>query len=493
MKAPVRCIFNPPGITLIYTTKTDEKLMAIVAFVLFLGLFTIVGVASNYKQRHDDIDYLMAGRQVSPILTALSAAATKYSGYMFIGLMGYVYTHGLSAIWLACGFLFGDLVAFFFVHAKVRQQAEKTNAMSFADLICRWHGGEYQKLRLLIGIISLLFLATYAAAQFNAGGKALQVLFGWHYNVGIIIGALLILSYCLTGGLRASIWTDAAQSLVMMLALLILLLCAVDAAGGMSLFFQKVGNVSDSYLDLGVERFGSVSATALFAFGWLFNGIGVTGQPHIMVRFMALDQPANMAKTGVIYFTWSTIFLALIMLVGLSTRVFITDVASFDAELALPTLAKMLLPAISVGIIMGGIFAAIMSTTDSQILSCSAVVSEDFKLGRGAKAKPWITLAVTLAALSISLFASASVFTLVILAWSVLASTMGPLVIVQALGKRPSEWMAILMMACGMTTALLWRHYGLSGQVYEALPGIIAPIALFMLMTLITDKAQYRQ
>lgn len=463
--------------------------MAIIAFVLFLGLFTVIGIASNSKQRGDDIDYLMAGRDVSPLLTALSAAATKYSGYMFIALMGYIYTYGLSAIWLACGFLFGDLLVFFIVHAKVRQQAEKTNAMSFADLISRWHGGEYKKLRLVIGIISLVFLATYAAAQFNAGGKALQVLFGWHFNVGIIIGALLILSYCLTGGLRASIWTDAAQSVVMMLALLILLYSAVDASGGVSMFIDKLQNVSPAYLDLGVERFGSLHATALFAIGWLFNGVGVTGQPHIMVRFMALDQPSNMTKTGIIYFSWSALFLATIVLVGLSTRVFITNVADFDAELALPTLATMLLPAVSVGIIMGGIFAAIMSTTDSQILSCSAVISEDFKLGQSNAAKPWITLFVTLVSLSISLFASASVFTLVILAWSALASTMGPLVIIQALGKRPSEWMALLMMAVGLATAMLWRHYGLNVQVYEALPGILVPLLLFVLVSKILPSA----
>lgn len=462
--------------------------MAIVSFVIFLFVFIVIGIASSRKQSQNDIDYLMAGRDVSPTLTALSAAATKYSGYMFVGLMGYIYTHGLSAIWLACGFLFGDLLAFYFVHAKVRQQAEKTNALSFADLISRWHHGNFTKLRAVIGVISLMFLATYAAAQFSAGGKALQVLFGWHFNVGIIIGALLILSYCLTGGLRASIWTDAAQSVVMMLALLVLLFTALDASGGWVLFIDKLEGVSPTYLDLGVERFGSLEATVLFAVGWLFNGLGVTGQPHIMVRFMALDNSNNMTKTGIIYFSWSTVFLTLILLVGLATRLFINDVANFDAELALPTLATTLLPAAAVGVIIGGIFAAIMSTTDSQILSCSAVISEDFKLGQSNNAKPWITLIVTLVSLLIALFASASVFTLVIVAWSALASTMGPLVIIQALGKRPTEIMALIIMLVGLSTAMLWRYYGLNLHVYEALPGILLPIFLFFILDKLSNK-----
>ncbi len=462
--------------------------MEILAFIVFLALFTFVGIMSARKQSANDIDYLMAGRDVSPLLTALSAAATKYSGYMFIALMGYIYTYGLSAIWLIFGFLFGDLVAFFFVHARVREQAEKSNALSFADLISRWHGGDYKKLRAVIGVISLIFLSTYAAAQFSAGGKALQVLFGWHFNVGIIIGALLILSYCLTGGLRASIWTDAVQSVVMMLALIILLVASVNAAGGVMSFGEKLNDISPAYLSLGVERFGSVGATALFAFGWLFNGLGVTGQPHVMVRFMALDQPANMSKTGIYYFSWSALFLALVLLVGLATRLFIDNTANFDAELALPMLAKNLLPAFSVGIIMGGIFAAVMSTTDSQILSCSAVISEDFKLGKGKHAKAWITLAVTIVSLCIALFASASVFTLVILAWSALACTIGPLVLVHALGKRPPQWLTLVMMATGLITILAWRGVGLNVHVYEALPGFIAALLVFWLGSLVSSR-----
>ncbi len=467
--------------------------MEIFAFIVFLAIFIVIGMLSSRRKianSDGDLNYLLAGQDVSPLLTALSAAATKYSGYMFIALMGYIYTYGLSAIWLIFGFLFGDLVAFYFVHAKVREQAQKCNALSFADLLSRWHGGNYRILRAVIGITSLIFLATYAAAQFNAGGKALHVLFGWHYNVGILIGAGLILSYCLTGGLRASIWTDAAQSIVMLLALLILLLFSINAAGSIGAFGDRLGAISPSYLSLGVERFGSLGATALFAFGWLFNGLGVAGQPHVMIRFMALDQPENITRTGVYYFTWSTLFLAMVLLVGLATRLYIDNSSNFDPELALPMLAKHLLPNIAVGVIIGGIFAAIMSTTDSQILSCSAVLSEDFKVAKGPHAKAWITLAVTLFALSISLFASASVFTLVILAWSALASTIGPLVIIHALGKRPPEWLALLMMAIGLTTILLWRQAGLNAQVYEAMPGILLPLFTYWLWSLRGQKHQ---
>lgn len=190
--------------------------MGVAGFIGFLLLFSLIGLASARRTTEDQADYLLAGRSVSPVLTALSAAATKYSGYIFIGLIGYIYTFGLSGIWLALGFFFGDLLAFFFVHARVRQATEATGAVTFAELIGRWHGGDYRLLRAVIGLITLIFLATYAAAQFNAGSKSLHVLFGWHLLSGTLIGAGVVLAYCLVGGLRASIWTDAGQSVLMM-------------------------------------------------------------------------------------------------------------------------------------------------------------------------------------------------------------------------------------------------------------------------------------
>lgn len=453
--------------------------MEVFGFGFFLLLFAAVGYLSSRRATDGERDYLLAERSVSPLLTALSAAATKYSGYMFIGLMGYIYLYGLSAVWLITGFLFGDLLAFGFVHQALRKAAEETDALSFASLLSRWNGGEYRVLRLAVGLLTLPFLATYAAAQLTAGGKAVQAVFEWPAFSGALIGAALILGYCLFGGLRASIWTDAAQSVVMMLAMLLLLSAAVADCGGLAEFVARLGAVSPEFLDLGVERFGSVRATALFAAGWLFNGIGVTGQPQVMVRFMALDRPENTRRTGLFYFGWSGIFLAACLGVGLASRLYIPDPTGFDAELALPTLAHALTPGLAVGVIVGGVFAASLSTTDSQVLSCAAVLSEDFRLGRGLRSKQAATFAVTATALAIAFYATANVFTLVIVAWSALAASLGPLVIVHALGGRPSEGTALAMMGTGLGVVFWWRSMGWNEQVYEGAPGILGPLILF--------------
>ncbi len=454
--------------------------MSVAGFILFLLLFVGIGLWSSRGQAKTRDAYLLADSSISPLLTALSAAATKYSGYMFIGLMGYIYIYGLSAVWLIAGFLFGDLLAFSAVPSAIRRATEKTGAVSFAQLISQWNGNHYRLVRLAIGVLTLVFLSTYAAAQLNAGGKALQALFDWPASAGAVIGAAMIMTYCLSGGLRASIWTDAAQSILMMLAMALLMFAAISQAGGWQPFTSQLAAVSDSYLDWGPQRFGSIGATVLFAAGWLFNGLGVTGQPQVMVRFMAMDSPGNAFRTGVYYFLWSSAFLSVSLIVGLAARLYISAETGFDAELALPTLAQNLLPGIAIGVVIGGIFAASLSTADSQVLSCSAVLSEDFKLlNNHVRSKQLTTLAVIVSALGIAVFSAANVFTLVIIAWAALSSSIGPLVIVQALGGRPSQATALIMMVCGLAVALLWRWYGLNQQVYEGAPGMLTGFLIY--------------
>jgi len=460
--------------------------MEILAFSAFLALFTITGFLSRRRHQLSNTEYLLANRDIPPIMIALSAAASKYSGYMFIGLMGYIYSHGLSAVWIICGLLFGDAVTFFFVHKKLRIQAEQTQAHSYAELISKWGGRDAKWVRLAIAVLSLIFLMTYAAAQFNAGGKALFAVFDWPTYVGTILGAVFIMTYCVSGGLRASIWTDTLQAVLMIVSLMILLGSSLQAIGGWNNYLTALNEVSPSFLDWGEVRFGSFSALFLFALGWMFNGIGVIGQPHIMVRFMALDRAEHMMRATGYYIAWSTAFLALALGVGLATRLFIDPQVGFDAELALPRLAQALLPAFAVGVILGGVFAAVMSTTDSQILSCSAVFSEDFKLGNTPKAKWLITGLVTLGSLIIALFASSSVFSLVILAWSALASTLGPTIILLALGCRPSQGQILVLMGLGLGSVLLWRHFGLSAYTYEGFPGLVVPLVGYAVMAGIT-------
>jgi SSS family solute:Na+ symporter/sodium/proline symporter len=220
---------------------------------------------------------------------------------------------------------------------------------------------------------------------------------------------------------------------------------------------------------------------ALFVLGWMFAGLSVVGQPHVMVRFMALDDERNMMRARVWYYGYFTLFYALATGVGMLSRLYLPDLASLDPELALPTMAVELLPPVLVGLILAGIFAATMSTADSLVLSCSAAITHDLTPQR--LEKPWLlktaTALTTLVALGLSLSESRSVFSLVILAWSTLASAFAPLLALYALGRRVTEPVAIGLMIIGVGVALVWRFgLGWHGDIYEGLPGILIPFAL---------------
>ena len=466
--------------------------MLIVSFNSFLLLFISIGILSVFKNRHTSVDYLLAGYNVQPLFVGLSAISTSNSGYMFIGMIGYTYLYGLSSIWLMIGWVVGDFIASSFVHKRLRIEAKQQKTLSFAGILSRWHGEDYRILRMIGGFITIAFLGTYIAAQFSAGSKALHVLFGWDYSVGAIIGAGMVLIYCFVGGIRASIWTDVVQSCVMIVAMGLLFFVAVSQIGDMHSFSVALNNVSPSYMhwfpsDLPIK---GVTGYTLFVVGWLFAGIGVIGQPHIMTRFIVVNNPENINRARLYYYSWYVVFSTLTIGVGLATRLLLPEVDLFDAELALPILAQQLLPEIWVGLVLAGLFAATMSTADSQILSCSAALTRDFTPDK--KPSYWMTklatLLVTIVALWIALSGSQSVFSLVIIAWAALASAFSPLVIVYVLGGKPSEKLAITMMCCGLGVMLLWRFLGLNDTIYEVAAGIVFGLLLYI-VTKIISKA----
>ena len=210
------------------------SLLIATSFIVFLSLFTLVGLSSLLQSRGTGRDYYLASNMVRPWLVGLSAVATNNSGYMFIGVIGYTYVTGLASIWLMFGWILGDFLASLFVHSRLREATTSSGEVSYAGVLSNWHGDKNSRLQRLIGLITFLFLIAYASAQLTAGSKALQVLFGWPPWLGAAAGSTMIAIYCYAGGIRASIWSDAAQSTVMIIAMGILLVTAVDTLGGMS-------------------------------------------------------------------------------------------------------------------------------------------------------------------------------------------------------------------------------------------------------------------
>lgn len=452
--------------------------MTMFVFLLCLAAFVAIGLASVRKAKASKKDYYLASSSVHPAFAGLSAVATNNSGYMFIGVIGFTYATGLAAIWLMIGWILGDFLASLFIHRRLREVTEVSGQVSFAAVVAKWSGQDFGLWRKIAAVIAVIFLGAYAAAQIAAGGKALQGVLGWTPQSGAIISAILILAYSAFGGIRASIWTDAAQSIVMVFAMSLLLFVAVAGRGGLDATHAEMAAIP-GFLNLFPDDllFPGFLGMALFVLGWMAAGLSVIGQPHVMVRFMALKEADDMAAARGWYYGYFTLFYLLATGVGMMSRLYLPDLAALDPELALPTMAVELLPPVLVGVILAGIFAATMSTADSLVLACSAAITSD--LAENRIQRPWImksvTAAVTLLALGFALSGSRSVFSLVILAWSTLACAFGPLMIIQALGRRVNQPVAIGLMLGGVGIALWWRMMGWEGQVYEGLPGILVP------------------
>lgn len=464
----------------------------LVSFIIFLSCFAIIGLSSAKFASKNKEDYYLAGRSVSAWLAGLSAVATNNSGYMFIGVIGYTYYAGLSAIWLMIGWIAGDLIASFYIHKKVQQQAKKTGAVSVMSLVSLWQGENFQLLRRLLAWTALLLMTAYAAAQFIAGSKALHVLLDWPIWMGAILVAVMVAAYCFAGGIRASIWTDAAQSFVMVAAMSILLFAAVQHIGGFNQVIAELRQV-DGFFDLTPDglMFDNQLGVIAFAVGWMFAGFSVVGQPHIMVRFIALDSKQNMRTMRMWYYLWFSIFYAMATCVGLLSRILLDNQASFDAELALPMMALELLPGWLVGLILAGIFAATLSTADSLVLSSSAAFSQDClaKPVTNTKVIKIITLSITLLTLLVAMFAKQSVFSLVVFAWATLGCALAPMLIGLILGWRISQLQALLVVIASVTTAMLWRQLDWHNQIYEGFAGILVGVAVFYLSALNSVKS----
>lgn len=455
--------------------------MIVASFLGFLILFLGVGLASAFRAKKSRTDYYLCGNEVSPWLAGLSAVATNNSGYMFIGVIGFTYATGLAAIWLMIGWILGDFLISGFIHRRLREATSRTNEASFASVLARWNGQEFAVWRRIAAIIMVVFLGAYAAAQISAGGKALQGVLDWNPKTGAVVVAAMILAYSAAGGIRASIWTDAVQSFVMLAAMSLLFFVGIEGRGGLDATIAQMAEIPDFLNWFPPDLvFPGALGMALFVIGWMFAGLSVIGQPHVMVRFMSLNTPSNMTRARAWYYAYFTMFYGLATGVGMLSRLYLPELGDLDPELALPSMARDLLPDVFVGMILAGIFAATMSTADSLVLSCSAAITHDLMPER--QEKTWklktATALVTALALAIAISETRSVFSLVILAWSTLASAFAPLLIIYAMRRRISEAGAIAALAAGIGVALAWRYFDLHNDVYEGMPGILSGLVI---------------
>ncbi|NET55845.1 MAG: sodium/proline symporter [Symploca sp. SIO2E6] len=462
----------------------DKQIWIAIAFIAFLLSFTIVGIYSATQKQNTTSDYLLASRKVNLWLTALSANATGQSGFLFIGIVGLTYKVGLASIWLPIAWTIGDYIAWWLVFKRLRLVSQETDSETVSSFLGQENQGLKNQGRLITiisALITIAFLGTYASAQLVAASKGLNAIFGWSYQVGVIIGAVIVVTYCFSGGIRASIWTDSVQAVLMIVSLWVLLIVSLTACGGFGELWVKLNAIDPTLTNW-------MPANLPWGFfpyflGWMVSGFGVVGQPHVLVRGMAIDSADNMALALNIKIVCGALNSVAAFGIGLTARVLLPDLMiSGDPELALPNLSIELLPAVWVGLMLAGLFSAAISTADSQVLSCSAALSQDLvsSAANSYRKAKISTLVVTAIVLSIALAANNSVFGLVIFSWSVLACGLGPLLVLRVWQKPVTVPVAITMMITGIVVSIIWNvGLNLSSAIYEVLPGMAAGFIVY--------------
>ena len=475
--------------------------VTVVTFVVVTIAVTMAGAASVIGRRETTEDYLLASRSIPPWLTALSTVATNNSGFMFIGMIAASYRVGIETVWMMLGWIIGDAIAWWRLYPRLRARSGAAGTITVTAILATGPEGPRRSLVVAASALTFIFLGVYAAAQLKAGSTALHALFDWHPATGVMIGAVIVILYSFAGGIRADIWTDAAQSAIMFVSIVLILTAGFLEVGGPGKLAATLQGLDPALLSVWPENmtFGPV----LFVAGFVFAGLGTLGQPHLMTRLIAMDHTSGIRRARVFYFLWFVPFWAACIAVGLYARAVLPDLSGLpgtDAvpdptELALPLVTMALLPDIFVGLALAGLFAATVSTADSQIILCSGVITQDMmpRWRENYLASKLATGAVLALALTVALMAPETVFDLVLIAWSGLAATLGPVLFLRLFRYPMPSGTGLAAMAAGLAAVILWHNSGHDDAVFKALPGILAAFAAYAAIRWVRTVRKRRQ
>lgn len=477
-------------------------------FVLMLG----IGLYA-YKKSTDDVSgYMLGGRKLHPAVGALSAGASDMSGWMLMGLPGAVYVSGLGAAWIAVGLVIGAYFNYLLVAPRLRVYTEVADdAITIPDYFEKRFSDDTRILRILSSVVIVIFFTLYTSSGVVAGGKLFEASFGLDYRLGLFLTAGVVIAYTLFGGFLAVSLTDFVQGVIMFVALIMVPIVAFMQLGGLGEIAQTTRAVADTpnYLSMIPDPLTSMSIIGIIsAMSW---GLGYFGQPHIIVRFMAIRTLREVATARLIGMTWMIVTVIGAVLTGIFGLAFVTQNGAMieqsgieftDSETIFILMSQILFHPLVGGFLLAAILAAIMSTISSQLLVSSSSLTEDFYktfLRRGASQKELVligrlsVLVVSLVAIFLAFDRSSSILDLVSNAWAGFGAAFGPLILFSLYRRNMSRSAAIAGMVTGAVVVLFWLYApisinggSLSAFIYEMIPGFLASTLAIVITDAIT-------
>ena len=481
-----------------------ELAFKLVALAVYFGAMIGIGLYAFRKTKGGE-DYMLGGRQLHPFVAALSAGASDMSGWLLMGLPGALYMSGMVEAWIAIGLTVGAGLNWIFVAPRLRQYTQIAgNSITVPSYFGNRLHDRTNILRIAAGLIILVFFTFYVSSGMVAGGVFFQSMFGGPYLTGLLLVGGVTILYTLFGGFLGASYTDVVQGLIMLVSLIIVPITAMFVVGGPTAMFASVREVDPSFGSLvsGGTWVGILSAVA-----W---GLGYFGQPHIIVRFMALRSSRDAKYGTVVGMTWmilcvvGAVFTAMAGLAYFQQNQDVQITDATNGESVFLDLAQILFHPLIAGVLLAAVLAAIMSTISSQLIVTTSALVEDIVGGVGVKlgdvAKLWGgrigVLVVSLVAVLLALDPESSVLALVAFAWAGFGAAFGPIVLLSLFWRRLTMAGAAVGMVAGAVVAFVWGQFmpdvtwGWFGteHLYEIIPGFAVCLVLAVVVSLITPQ-----
>ena len=461
----------------------------LVTFVAYLILILFLGIKA-YRRTHSLDDYILGGRKLGAVVTALSVGASDMSGWLLLGLPGAIYLSGLSEIWIGIGLVLGAYCNWLFVSKRLRIYSQHANnSLTLPDYFENRFNDTTRVLRLVSAFVILLFFTFYTASGLVGGAILFENSFGLQYSTALISGGLIIVGYTFIGGFLAVAWTDAAQAVLMFFALLVAPTVVILNSGGTDVVWQQMQAVNPQSTEL-FSNMTLIGFLSLIAWG-----LGYFGQPHILARFMAVENPQKLVTARRIAMVWMVLVLFGSVATGLAGIAYFADSPLENPETVFIALSQQLFNPWIAGIITAAILSAIMSTVDSQLLVSSSVISEDFyrvfvrpqasekellMVSRGA------VIAIALLAMVIASDRESRVLDLVSYAWAGFGAAFGPVIVFSLFWRKMTAASAIAGMIVGAVTVVVWSNLkGGLFDLYEIVPGFALASLVIVIITLL--------
>ncbi len=472
-----------------------DKLSDPLAFAVFIVtlLFPIAVGLWAMRRTRDQSDYFLGGRAMGMFTVALSAVSSGRSSWLVLGLSGMAWKMGLGAVWAIVGYIVVEAVQFVTIGRKLRRDTQAQGSITLLDYFAARFDDRHHLLRLVGALIIGVFITAYVAAQFNAGAKTLTTALEIPLWASLLASGALIMIYMVLGGFVAVAYNDVIRAIIMLVGLVVLPVVGLVELGGWSGLTGGLAELAPDHLSLTAVGLGAM-------IGFMGIGLGSPGQPHIVVRYMSIDDERNLVLSAVIGTFWNVVLGLGAICIGLLGRAVVPELSGLpneDPEMIYLVLSSSYFGPVLYGLLVGGVFAAILSTADSQLLVVASTVVRDLweqviKKGEPIDERQKLMLSRVvvvlsgLVAMALAYVAKDLVFWLVLFAWGGLGAALGPALILSLFWKRASRVGVLAGMLTGTAVTIVWKLWLKEPTgLYELIPAFFGALAVIVVVSLV--------